>query len=260
MGDFNIVFFDSKYFNINILQYGGFQNGGFQNGGFQIFNNEIINIYIDDNSQIAEQVSGEPLENINVFDIINQNDELDIKLNNFIVENPQKYYSINIFNSFLINNILQTVEYIYGGNPLEDISILESINRMDGLNIKIDNFIIDLRNNNQDNIFIQYILLLINKRRMMESYLGIKNNFIISDERTMEDLIINTYVKSPEDIVFLTDDVLVLETAVFQLIDVFDEIDSLNTLKLIIRLDWGELREKYLANKWREDLKLKINL
>jgi len=111
-----------------------------------------------------------------------------------------------------------------------------------------------------DNIFIKAYLTIKERRRMIESYLRIRNSFIISDTRIIEDLITNTYVKSPEDIIHSTDNVFALQTAIYQLINIFDEPESTELIKLIIRLDWRNKREEYLAKKWRENLRLKINL
>lgn len=129
----------------------------------------------------------------------------------------------------------------------------------DSINTNV-NFILIEPRNSDDNIFIKVELLIGEKRRMIESYLRIKNSFMVPDERITEDLVVNTDVKSPEDIIYLADDVLVLETAVFQLIDVFDETDSIESLKLLIRLDWRYKREETLAKQWKKDLQLRMDL
>jgi hypothetical protein len=166
---------------------------------------------------------------------------------------------VQVCNLFPVDDTRQqVVEEVSAGEPPMMIDVSEAYNIDDKLDLKISNFIIDT-GDSYGNILLQYGFLITEKRRMMESYLRIKNSFVVPDERITEDLVVNTYVKSLEDIIYLADNVLVLETAVFQLIDIFDETDSIESLKLLVRLDLRDKREKTLTKQWRKDIELRIN-
>lgn len=179
---------------------------------------------------------------------------------NFIGENFESIHSINILNSLLIEDDLNLneIENVFRP-PDEVINLTDIITSINTTNTETSFIIIDLQIF-EDSFFILHEISLREKRRIIESYLKIKNNFIISDERIIEDLIINTDVKSPTDTVSSIDNILVLETAVYQLINVFDEANSIDSPKLLIRLDWRDKREETLTKQWKKDLQLKINL